>query len=64
MEGVNYTFPKGIMKHSVIQDLKAVSGDKSLLRQWHQTVTTALQFKEPCVEIVHSLAEEIENRLR
>ena len=29
-------FPKAIMEHKVIQYLRAVNGDKSLFRQWHQ----------------------------
>ena len=35
-------FPKAIMEHKVIQYLRAVNGDKSLFRQWHQKFTTAL----------------------
>ena len=35
-------FPKAIMEHKVIQYLRAVNGDKSLFRQWHQKLTTAL----------------------
>ncbi len=34
--------PRGIMEHKVIQNLRAVSGDKGLVRPWHQKFTTAL----------------------
>jgi hypothetical protein len=30
------------MEHKVIQYFRAVSGDKSLFRQWHQKFTIAL----------------------
>ena len=35
-------YQKTIMEHKVIQYLRAVNGDKSLFRQWHQKFTTAL----------------------
>ncbi len=30
-------------EHKVIMNLRAVSGDKSMFRQWHQKFTTALE---------------------
>ncbi len=33
-KGANWS--KGIMEHRVIQNMKAVNGDKALFRQWHQ----------------------------
>ncbi len=44
-EGGGHRLPKGIMEHKVMQNLRAVSGDKLLFRQWHQKVTTALEGK-------------------
>ena len=38
----NSKYDQGIMEHTVIQNRRAVSGDKSLFRQWHQKSTTAL----------------------
>ncbi len=32
------SFPKPLMDHKVIQYLRAVNGDKSLFRQWHQQI--------------------------
>jgi hypothetical protein len=54
-------FNKGIMEHRAIQNLRAVSGDKGLFRQWHQKFTTALgQVKVEYEEIVLKLAREID----
>ncbi len=54
-------FTKGIMEHKVIQNLRAVSGDKGLFRQWHQKFTTALgQVKTEYEEMVHRFAREID----
>ena len=59
--GGGIRFPKGIMEHKVIQNLRALSGNKGLLRQWHQEFTTALgQVMTKCGEIVHRLAREID----
>ncbi len=33
---------ESIMEHRVIQNLKAVSGDRSLVRQWHRMFRTTL----------------------
>ncbi len=58
--GVNNRYNKGIMKHNVIQNLQAVSGDKSLFRQWHYKFITALgQVGNSHEEIVHRLIREI-----
>ena len=35
-------FHRGAMEHKVIMNLRAVDGDKSIFRQWHQKFTTAL----------------------
>ena len=35
-------FHRGVMEHKVIMNLRAVNGDKSIFRQWHQKSTTAL----------------------
>ena len=35
-------FYKGVMEHKIIMNLRAVNGDKSIFRQWHQKFTTAL----------------------
>ena len=49
-------FPNAIMEHKVIQYLRAVNGDKSLFRQWHQKFTTALgQISSGHEEIVQRL---------
>ncbi len=49
------------MEHKVIMNLRAVSGDKSLCRQWHQKFTTDLgQVGGPHEEIVHRLIKEID----
>ena len=34
-------YHKTVMENKVIQNLRAVNGDKSLFRQWHQKFTTA-----------------------
>ena len=48
-----------LMENEVIQNLRAVSGDKSLFRQWHQKFTTAFgQFGGVHEEIVHRLVKE------
>ena len=42
-------------------NLRAVSGDKSFFRQWHQKFTTALgQIEGAHEEIVHRLVKEID----
>jgi hypothetical protein len=52
---------RGIMEHKVIQNLKAVNGDKGLFRQWHQKFTTALgQVNGMYEEMVHRMAREID----
>ena len=49
------------MEHKVIRYLRAVNGDKSLFRQWHQKFTTALgQVAGAHEEIVHRLVKEID----
>jgi hypothetical protein len=54
-------FNRGIMEHRVLQNLRAVSGDKGLFRQWHRKFTTALgQVRAEYEEIVHKLAREID----
>ncbi len=54
-------FPKGIVEHKVIHNLRAVSGDRGLFRQWHQKFTAALSpVKAEYEEIVHRLAREID----
>ena len=51
--------PKAIMDHKVIQYLRAVNGDKSLFRQWHQRFVTALgQYDQVREEIVQHLVKE------
>ncbi len=50
---------RGIMEHKVIQNMKAVSGDRGLFRQWHQKFTTAVgQVRSEYEEIAHKLARE------
>ena len=59
--GGSHRFPKAIMEHKVIQYLRAVNGDKSLFRQWHQKFTTALgQVAGAHEEIVLRLVKEID----
>ncbi len=49
------------MEHKLIQNLRAVSGDKGLFRQRHQDFTIAFgQAREGFEEIVHKLAREID----
>ncbi len=51
-----YRFNKGIMQHKVINNLRCVSGDKSLFGQWHQRFVTALgQCDQVHEEIVQHL---------
>ncbi len=58
--GVSHRFPKGIMEHKVIQNLRAVSGDKSLLRQWLRKFIIALgQVGGSHEEIVRRLVTEM-----
>ncbi len=54
--GGSYRHPKGIMEHKVIHNLRAVSGDRPLFRQWHQKFTITLGQ-------VGGLHEEISHRL-
>ncbi len=50
---------KGIMEHKVINNLRCVSGDKSLFRLWHQRFVTALgQYDQVHEEIVQHLVKE------
>ena len=59
--GGGYKYPKAIMEHKVIQNLRAVNGDKWLFRQRHQKFTTALgQIEGSHEEIVHRLVREID----
>ena len=49
------------MEHKVIQYFRAVNGDKSLFRQWHQKITTALgQVSGDNEEIVQRMVKEID----
>ncbi len=49
------------MEHKFIQNLRALSGDQSLFRQWHQQFTTALgQVRSSHEEIVYRLVKEID----
>ncbi len=41
-KGGTHGYSKGIMEHKVVQNLRAVKGDNSLSRQWHQKFTAAL----------------------
>ena len=53
--------PKAIMEHKVIQHLRAVNGDKSLFRQWHQKFTTALgQVHGEHEEVIQRMVKEID----
>ncbi len=55
------SFAKTIMEHQVIQNLRAVSGVKSMFRQWHQKFTTALvQVQRAYAEMVYRLVREID----
>ena len=47
------------MGHKVINNLRCVNGDKSLLRQWHQRFVTALgQYDQVHEEIAQHLVKE------
>ncbi len=60
-EGFGYRYEKTIMEHKVIQYLRAVNGDKSLFRQWHQKFTTALgQITGVHQEIVQRMVKDID----
>ncbi len=49
------------MEHKVINNLRCVSGDKSLFGQWHLRVVTALgQYGQVHDEIVQHLVKEID----
>ncbi len=49
------------MDNKVIQNLRAVSGDKPLFRQWYQKLTTALgQVAGAHEKIVHRLVIEFD----
>ncbi len=49
------------MEHKIIQYPKAVNGDKSLFRNWHQKFTTSLgQVAGAHEEIVHRLVKELD----
>ncbi len=51
------TFNRGIIEHKVIHNLRAVTGDKGLFRQWHHKFITALgQVRAEYGEMVHKLA--------
>ncbi len=41
--GGSSKYPRGIMENNVINSLRAVNGDKSQSKQWHQKFTTALR---------------------
>ena len=59
--GGGHRFEKTIMEHKVIQYMRAVNGDKSLFRQWHQKFTTALgQVAGVHEEIVQRMVKEID----
>ncbi len=59
--GVQARFAKGIMEWKVMQNLRAVSGYRTLFRQWHQTSTTALgQVRSSYEAIVHRLGKDID----
>ena len=52
---------KTIMEHKVIQYLRAVNGDKSMFRQWHQKFTTALgQVLGEHEEVIQRMVKEID----
>ena len=53
--------PKAITEYKIIKYLRAVNGDKSLFRQWHQKFTTALgQVPENHEEIIQRMVKEID----
>ncbi len=54
-------YARSIMENKVIQNVRVLSGNKSLFRQWHQKYTTAFgQVGGAHVEIVHPLVEKID----
>ena len=60
-KGGGHRYENTIMEHNVIQYLRAVIGDKSLFRQWHQKFTTALgQVIGVHEEIVQRMVKEID----
>ena len=48
--GGGHRFNKGIMEHKVINNLRCVSGDKSLFRQWHKTFVNTLGQYDQCTK--------------
>ncbi len=59
--GGSVKYPKSIMENKVIQNVRAINGDKSLFRQWHQKFTTARgQVGVAYQEIVHRLVKEVD----
>ncbi len=57
--GGGHRFNKGIMEHKVINNSLCVSGDKSLIRQWHQRFVTALgHYDQVREKIVQHLVKE------
>jgi hypothetical protein len=61
MGGAQRKFAKPIMEYKAIQNLRAVNGDKSMFRQWHQKFSTALgQVVESHEEIVRRFVKEID----
>ncbi len=53
--------PRSVMENRVVMDLRAVTGDKSLFRQWHQKFVAAIgQVRRECEGIVLSLVREID----
>ena len=57
--GGNGVTKRGIMEHKVITNLRCVSHDKSLFRQWHQRFITALgQYDHVHEEIAQHLVKE------
>jgi hypothetical protein len=57
--GGNRFSAKWIMEHKVIMNLRMVSGEKSLFRQWHQRLITALcQVGRAHAEIIQQLVRE------
>ena len=52
---------RGIMEYRVINNLRAVNGDKRMFRQWHQKFTTAIGQASPRYEeMVHYMVREID----
>ena len=47
------------MEYKVINNLRAVNGDKSMFRQWHPKITTAIgQVTPRYEEMVHYMVRE------